>query len=121
MKTETLKIKVNDGDPVTALLYPAVKQKRDGVTIVLGHGAGANQLSGFMRMVAASGSLTGGDVEHAVALASEAIRLGFSLQSARYVKYLTDFYSSLTAKDAALSREVSDLLRTHYPALILPI
>ena len=76
---------------------------------------------GFMRMVAASGSLTGGDVEHAVALASEAIRLGFSLQSARYVKYLTDFYSSLTAKDAALSREVSDLLRTHYPALILPI
>ena len=61
MKTETLKIKVNDGDPVTALLYPAVKQKRDGVTIVLGHGAGANQLSGFMRMVAAAMAARGFD------------------------------------------------------------
>jgi len=61
MKTETLKIKVNDGDPVTALLYPAVKQKRDRVTIVLGHGAGANQLSGFMRMVAAAMAARGLD------------------------------------------------------------
>ena len=61
MKTETLKIKVNDGDPVTALLYPAVKEKRDGVTIVLGHGAGANQLSGFMRMVAAAMAARGLD------------------------------------------------------------
>jgi tetratricopeptide (TPR) repeat protein len=76
---------------------------------------------GFMRMVAASGSLAGGDAEHAVTLASEAIRLGISLQSARYVKYVTDFYSTLTAKDRLIGREVSDLLRAHYPALILPV
>ncbi|HEY5837811.1 MAG TPA: alpha/beta family hydrolase, partial [Pyrinomonadaceae bacterium] len=37
---------------VTALLYSAAKQKRAGVTLILGHGAGANQLSGFMRLFA---------------------------------------------------------------------
>jgi uncharacterized protein len=47
-----LKIAVNEAESVTALLYPASKHNRAGVTIVLGHGAGANQLSGFMRMIA---------------------------------------------------------------------
>ena len=49
---ETLKIAVDENETVTALLYPAAKGNRAGVTIVLGHGAGADQLSGFMRMVA---------------------------------------------------------------------
>lgn len=48
-----LEIKVTDTDSVTALLYPAAKRGGAGVTVILGHGAGANQLSGFMRMVAA--------------------------------------------------------------------
>lgn len=47
-----LKIKVNDADSVTAMLYPAAKKNRAEVTIILGHGAGADQLSGFMRMAA---------------------------------------------------------------------
>jgi predicted alpha/beta-hydrolase family hydrolase len=47
-----LKIEVTDKDAVTALLYTAMKDNRASVTIVLGHGAGANQLSGFMRMAA---------------------------------------------------------------------
>jgi predicted alpha/beta-hydrolase family hydrolase len=50
---QELKITVTDTDSVTALLYPAAKIDRTGVTILLGHGAGADQLSGFMRMVAA--------------------------------------------------------------------
>lgn len=75
----------------------------------------------FMRMVAASGSLAGGDVENAVSLAAEAIQLGVSLQSARYVKYLIDFRNSLTARDGTLGLEVSDMLRAHYPRLISPI
>jgi len=45
-------VKVNDGDSVTAMLYPAAKKNRAGVTIILGHGAGADQMSGFMRMAA---------------------------------------------------------------------
>src|SRR5581483_4441903 len=48
-----LTIKVNEADSVTAMLYPAAKKNRAGVTIILGHGAGADQLSGFMRMAAA--------------------------------------------------------------------
>ena len=50
---QELKIAVAETDSVTALLYPAATSKRAGVTILLGHGAGADQLSGFMRMVAA--------------------------------------------------------------------
>jgi uncharacterized protein len=52
MEPISLKIKVSDSEAVTALLYSAPKRERNGVTIVLGHGAGADQLSGFMRMVA---------------------------------------------------------------------
>lgn len=51
-ETEQLTIKVTDKDAVTALLYPAAKKIRAGLTVLLGHGAGANQLSGFMRMFA---------------------------------------------------------------------
>src|SRR5260370_10367570 len=52
MEAGTLKVRINERESVTALLYPASKPKRAGVTVLLGHGAGANQLSGFMRMVA---------------------------------------------------------------------
>lgn len=47
-----LTIKANANDTVTALVYPSAKQKRLGVTIVLGHGAGGNQTSGFMQLFA---------------------------------------------------------------------
>jgi predicted alpha/beta-hydrolase family hydrolase len=50
--TGKLTIKINESDSVTAMLYPAAKKNRAGVTIILGHGAGADQLSGFMRMAA---------------------------------------------------------------------
>src|SRR5215212_8931403 len=49
---ENLIVEVNDKDAVTALLYPAAKKERAGLTVLLGHGAGANQTSGFMRMFA---------------------------------------------------------------------
>jgi predicted alpha/beta-hydrolase family hydrolase len=51
-ETEELTVRVNDKESVTALLYPAAKKIRAGLTALLGHGAGANQLSGFMRMFA---------------------------------------------------------------------
>src|SRR5256885_8251468 len=56
------KIKVNDGQSVTAILYPAAKSKRAAVTVVLGHGAGADQNSSFMRMAAADLAARGFDV-----------------------------------------------------------
>lgn len=44
-----LTVPVTETDNVTALLYSAAKKNRIGVTLILGHGAGANQSSGFMR------------------------------------------------------------------------
>jgi predicted alpha/beta-hydrolase family hydrolase len=49
---EKLVVKVNDADSVTALLYAAAKKNRTGTTIILGHGAGSNQLSPFMQLFA---------------------------------------------------------------------
>jgi predicted alpha/beta-hydrolase family hydrolase len=61
-ETEQLTIKVTDKESVTALLYPAAKKIRAGLTALLGHGAGANQLSGFMRMFARGLAARGLDV-----------------------------------------------------------
>jgi predicted alpha/beta-hydrolase family hydrolase len=62
MNADNLTIKINERESVTALLYRSAKDKRAGVTIVLGHGAGANQLSGFIRMVAGGLAERGLDV-----------------------------------------------------------
>jgi len=51
-EVEKLSIPVNENDTVTALLYPASKKDRVGMTVILGHGAGANQLSPVMRLFA---------------------------------------------------------------------
>lgn len=48
----TIPVQVNDTDTVTAMLYAAAKRHRIGMTLILGHGAGANQSSGFMRFFA---------------------------------------------------------------------
>lgn len=45
---DRLRIKINEQDSVTALIYLADKKTRAGVTLLLGHGAGANQTSQFM-------------------------------------------------------------------------
>ncbi|HVS83537.1 MAG TPA: alpha/beta fold hydrolase [Pyrinomonadaceae bacterium] len=53
IEPEPFAVEVNDQESVTALLYSAAKKHRAGFTVVLGHGAGANQLSGFIRLFAA--------------------------------------------------------------------
>jgi uncharacterized protein len=50
MNPTKIAVQVNEADTITALLYPAAKKSRIGVTLILGHGAGANQSSGFMRL-----------------------------------------------------------------------
>ncbi|HEY6243864.1 MAG TPA: alpha/beta family hydrolase [Pyrinomonadaceae bacterium] len=57
-----LTVKANAQDNVTALLYLSEKKNRLGVTIILGHGAGADQSSGFMRLFARGLSDRGLDV-----------------------------------------------------------
>ena len=61
-ETEKLTVSVNENDSVTALLYAAAKQVRAGFTALLGHGAGASQDSGFMRMFASGLASRGLDV-----------------------------------------------------------
>ena len=61
-ESEQLTVQVNDKEAVTALLYPAAKKDRAGLTVLLGHGAGANQTSGFMRMFAKGLAARGLDV-----------------------------------------------------------
>ncbi len=59
---DNLTIAVTPSESVTAIIYPADKKARQGLTIILGHGAGADQLSGFMRMVANGLAARGFDV-----------------------------------------------------------
>ena len=46
--TEQFKVDLNEYQSVTAVAYPASSKGRAGVTLILGHGAGAGQSSGFM-------------------------------------------------------------------------
>lgn len=59
---EKLTVQVNDRDSVTALLYAPPKRGRKRVTVVLGHGAGANQLHPFMQLFANGLAVRGLDV-----------------------------------------------------------
>jgi predicted alpha/beta-hydrolase family hydrolase len=52
MEPQKLTIAVNERDSVTALVYPAPKKLRVGMSLILGHGAGAGQLHPFMRLFA---------------------------------------------------------------------
>ena len=48
MKPDTITVAVNEAESVTALVYRAASKERAGVTVVLGHGAGADQTHHFM-------------------------------------------------------------------------
>jgi predicted alpha/beta-hydrolase family hydrolase len=45
---EQLRVDINEYQSVTANLYPSSARDRAGVTLILGHGAGAGQASAFM-------------------------------------------------------------------------
>lgn len=45
---DEIRVKINGQDSVTAVIYPANKKARAKVTLLLGHGAGADQTSSFM-------------------------------------------------------------------------
>lgn len=61
-EAENLTVAVNDKEAVTALLYQAEKKNRADLTVILGHGAGADQTSGFMRTFAKGLASRGLDV-----------------------------------------------------------
>ena len=61
-EAEKLTVKVGETDKVSALLYSADKAKRLDTTLLLAHGAGANQLHSFMRLIADGLAARGFDV-----------------------------------------------------------
>jgi predicted alpha/beta-hydrolase family hydrolase len=60
--TEQFKVDLNEYQSVTAVAYPASSKSRAGVTLILGHGAGAGQSSGFMVSFATELAARGIDV-----------------------------------------------------------
>ena len=75
----------------------------------------------FIGMVTAAGAFRAGNLDEALAHASDAVSLTSSLQSSRYVRYLTDFHESLSERhsaDPAVLRFTELLTRT-YPNLRL--
>lgn len=59
---QALKIRISEQESVSALLYFADKKPRNGTTIILGHGAGAGQLTPFMQLFAKGLAARGFDV-----------------------------------------------------------
>ncbi|WP_163547817.1 hypothetical protein [Candidatus Frankia nodulisporulans] len=73
----------------------------------------------FIGMVNAAGALNDGDLEEAIALASEAVDLGVSLQSQRYLRYLTDFDRTLRDRYPRDPRAIA-FSNTLRPAVAVP-
>ena len=46
--SEQIAVEIAPGQKVSAIVYPAAKREQAGITLILGHGAGAGQTSGFM-------------------------------------------------------------------------
>jgi tetratricopeptide (TPR) repeat protein len=76
----------------------------------------------FIGMVSAAGALSAGNVDEAVAVATTAVGLAGSLQSSRYLRYVTDFHQSISERHSSHGsvREFTELLRVSYPTLALP-
>jgi hypothetical protein len=78
---------------------------------------------GFISMVSAAGAFEAGNLDEALLFATAAVDLTGSLESSRYVRYLTDFHHSVTQRHAThpAVKEFSGLLTSTYPHLDLRI
>jgi tetratricopeptide (TPR) repeat protein len=76
----------------------------------------------FISMVTAAGAFRAGNLDEALSHASDAVTLTSTLQSSRYVRYLTDFQASVIEKHSAnpAVRQFTELVSKAYPALRLP-
>src|SRR5260370_21051194 len=59
---ETIRVEIGSAESVTAIAYPATAEERAGVSLILGHGAGASQTSDFMVRFATALAARGIDV-----------------------------------------------------------
>lgn len=77
----------------------------------------------FIDMVSAAGMLRAGDLNQAVSIATDAVRLAGALQSSRYLRYVADLHKLLIVKNAShpAVRTFTELARVSYPTLALPV
>lgn len=75
----------------------------------------------FISMVDAAGAFRAGNLDEAVDHATNAVKLTGSLQSSRYVKYLTDFHGALIQQYPTnpAVRNFNGILTKTYPNLLL--
>ncbi|MBV8994055.1 MAG: hypothetical protein JO287_10245 [Pseudonocardiales bacterium] len=76
----------------------------------------------FIEMVSAAGALRAGNLEQAVSIATDAVRLAGALRSSRYLQYVTDLQGLLTEVNASHPsvRAFTELVGVSYPTLALP-
>ena len=72
----------------------------------------------FISMVTAAGAFQAGNLDEALSHAANAVNMTSTLQSSRYVRYLTDFHKSVTEKHSAnpAVRQFTELVTRTYPA-----
>lgn len=76
----------------------------------------------FISLVDAAAALRGGDLDEALTLASGAVELAGSLQSARYLRYVSDFHAALSVGGHAGDRRIrqfTSLISAACPSLSL--
>jgi hypothetical protein len=76
----------------------------------------------FISLVDAAGALRSGDLDEALVLASGAVELAGPLQSARYLRYVSDFHSALVGGRHAAHpsvRQFTGLVSAAHPGLLL--
>ena len=91
---ELFRVDVAPSEQVTAIVYPAAPRDPGGISLILGHGAGANQTSGFM-------------VDVAGALAARASRPSLSISVQRGGPAASDRNDGWKPAGAASSRPLA--------------
>jgi len=98
------------------------RETREFAARALDPEATPQRTAAFISLVSAAGELKDGNLDEAIALATGAVELAGTLQSARSLRYVTDFHSALTEGKHATDprvRQFTSLVSMAYPDLLL--
>jgi hypothetical protein len=98
------------------------QQARDFAVRALDPAVTPARTAAFISLVDAAAALRGGDLDEALALASGAVQLAGSLQSARYLRYVSDFHAAVRVGGHGIDlrvREFTGLVASACPGLVL--
>jgi hypothetical protein len=98
------------------------RQARQLAVRALDPAATPARTAAFISLVDAAAALRSGDLDEALTLASSAVELAGTLQSARYLRYVSDFHAAVRAGGHATDRRVgqfTSLISAACPGLAL--